>query len=302
MADDDWMDTLPQAARDYLEGRRLDEVECIISDLPGIARGKAVPAGKFARQDRFHLPDSIFYQTITGDWSEAAGDEGFIERDMVLKPDMSTATAAPWTGDWTLQVIHDAYDRSGDPIPYSPRNVLRRVVELYRKQGWRPVDAGTGDEGGFVEGTFSGEWQGDVLYGRNEAVKGHYVLGWSTDPQKASAEKATAPRDQVLLWHMNYHPDGGQLFFPLDRQPFVIPAALPGDNLSPEKVVAFWCDGTRGLYIHAGIWHEGIFPVGDRQRFLDRQGAVHARVSADIGREFGVYLACPLRADRIRDI
>ncbi len=137
----DWTDTLPEAARAYLDGRRLDEVECIISDLPGIARGKAVPASKFARQDYFHLPDSIFYQTITGDWGEAAGDEGFIERDMVLRPDMTTATAAPWTGDWTLQVIHDAEDRNGAAIPYSPRNVLKRVVQLYRDKGWEPVVA-----------------------------------------------------------------------------------------------------------------------------------------------------------------
>jgi glutamine synthetase len=135
------MNLLPQAARDYLEGRRLDEVECIISDLPGIARGKAVPASKFARQSYFHLPDSIFYQTITGEWGEAAGEEGFIERDMILRPDYSTATAAPWTADWTLQVIHDAYDRDGDPIPCSPRNVLKRVVDLYHKQGWKPVVA-----------------------------------------------------------------------------------------------------------------------------------------------------------------
>ncbi|UWQ13429.1 glutamine synthetase family protein [Aliiroseovarius sp. M344] len=136
-----WMENLPEAARAYLDGKRLDEVECIVSDLPGIARGKAVPAGKFARQDYFHLPDSVFYQTITGDWGEAAGDEGFIERDMTLIPDMSTATAAPWTGDWTLQVIHDAYDRKKNPIPYSPRNVLRRVVDLYHKQGWEPIVA-----------------------------------------------------------------------------------------------------------------------------------------------------------------
>ncbi|TMV12827.1 glutamine synthetase family protein [Arenibacterium halophilum] len=137
----EWTDNLPQAARDYLENRRLDEVECIVSDLPGIARGKAVPASKFARQAYFHLPDSIFFQTITGDWGEAAGEDGFIERDMILKPDMSTATAAPWTGDWTLQVIHDAYDRDGDPIPCSPRNVLKRVVQLYKDQGWKPVVA-----------------------------------------------------------------------------------------------------------------------------------------------------------------
>ncbi len=137
----DLMDKLPASAREYLEGKRLDEVECIIPDLPGIARGKAVPASKFARQEYFHLPDSIFYQTITGEWGEAAGEEGFTERDMILRPDMSTATAAPWTGDWTLQIIHDAYGSDGEPIPYSPRNVLKRVVDLYTAKGWQPVVA-----------------------------------------------------------------------------------------------------------------------------------------------------------------
>lgn len=170
-------------------------------------------------------------------------------------------------------------------------------IEIVRwpAQGWRPVDEDSGDEGGIAEGVFHGEWSGDVLYGRNEAVNGHYVLGWSRDPQQASASERTAPRDKVLLWHMNYHPDGGQLFFPLDRKPFVVPVALPGDDLTPDKVIAFWCDGSKGLYIHPNIWHEGIFPVDDRQKFLDRQGRVHARVSCDIGAEFGVYLAVPLR-------
>ncbi|AXI43010.1 glutamine synthetase family protein [Sulfitobacter sp. SK011] len=137
----DWTANLPASARKFLEGKRLDEVECIIPDLPGIARGKAVPASKFARQEYFHLPDSIFYQTITGEWGEAAGEEGFTERDMVLRPDMSTATAAPWTGDWTLQIIHDAFGSDGEPVPFSPRNVLKRVVDLYTAKGWNPVVA-----------------------------------------------------------------------------------------------------------------------------------------------------------------
>lgn len=137
----EWNDGLPEAAKEYLKDRRLDEVECIISDLPGIARGKAVPAKKFMRQEYFHLPDSIFYQTITGGWGEAAGEGGFTEKDMILRPDMSTATAAPWTGDWTLQVIHDAFDRNGEPVPFSPRNVLKRVVKMYRDKGWEPVVA-----------------------------------------------------------------------------------------------------------------------------------------------------------------
>lgn len=137
----DWIKQTPEAAQAYLEGRRLDEVECVVGDLPGIARGKAMPASKFARQAQFYLPNSIFFQTITGGWGEAAGDGGFTEPDMTLVPDFSTATAAPWTADWTLQVIHDAQDSRGNPIPYSPRNVLKRVVSLYEKQGWKPVVA-----------------------------------------------------------------------------------------------------------------------------------------------------------------
>ena len=38
----DWTAGLPASALAYLEGRRLDEVECIVADLPGIARGKAI--------------------------------------------------------------------------------------------------------------------------------------------------------------------------------------------------------------------------------------------------------------------
>ncbi|SIS54688.1 glutamine synthetase family protein [Phaeovulum vinaykumarii] len=135
-----WTDRLPQAARDYIDGRRIDEVECIVSDLAGVARGKAMPASKFARQDSFFLPNSIFLQTITGDWADNPMG-AFTEPDMSLIPDYSTATAAPWTADITLQVIHDVQTPSGTPIPIAPRNVLKRVVALYEAEGWRPIVA-----------------------------------------------------------------------------------------------------------------------------------------------------------------
>ena len=38
-----WKDSLPDSAKAYIGERQLDEVECIISDFPGVARGKAVP-------------------------------------------------------------------------------------------------------------------------------------------------------------------------------------------------------------------------------------------------------------------
>ena len=136
-----WINDIPAAAQTYLENNRLDEVECVIADLPGIARGKAVPASKWEKQPYFHLPNSIFFQTITGDWGEAAGPGGFTEPDMTLKPDMATASAAPWADDGTLQVIHDAFDQKGDPVEFAPRNVLKRVIDLYHKRGWTPVVA-----------------------------------------------------------------------------------------------------------------------------------------------------------------
>ncbi len=136
----DWTDKLPEAARDYIAGRRLDEVECIVSDIAGVARGKAMPASKFRNQKSFFLPNSIFLQTITGEWADNPSG-AFTEPDMILMPDFSTAVAAPWTADVTLQVIHDAQDQQGNPVPVAPRNVLRRVVELYNAEGWTPIVA-----------------------------------------------------------------------------------------------------------------------------------------------------------------
>ena len=63
---DEMISRLPEAAKDYISGKKLDEVECVVADLPGIARGKAVPATKFSRQKSFHLPDSIFFQAEDG--------------------------------------------------------------------------------------------------------------------------------------------------------------------------------------------------------------------------------------------
>jgi glutamine synthetase len=137
----DWTEQLPQAAKEYIAGRRMDEVECLVSDLAGVAKGKAMPASKFAKQKFFHLPNSIFAQTITGDYAETESGEEFTEPDMILTPDFTTATAVPWTADVTLQVIHDVLDQKGNPVLLSPRNVLKRLVKLYADQGWRPIVA-----------------------------------------------------------------------------------------------------------------------------------------------------------------
>ncbi|NDP43775.1 MAG: ureidoglycolate hydrolase [Aromatoleum sp.] len=169
----------------------------------------------------------------------------------------------------------------------------RIEITRWPAQGWRPVDTDSGDEGGTTDGVFVSEWKGDVLYGRNEAVDGHYILAYADEPSRAD-ERHHRPPARMLVWHCNYHPDGGQLFFPLEPRPFMVPLALPGDDVKPEHFVCFRFDGRRGLYIHPNIWHEGVFAISGTQRFFDSQGAVHARVSVDFAREFGCLLEAAL--------
>ncbi len=137
----DWIGKLPEPVREWLGHRRVEEVECVIPDIAGISRGKAMPSAKFARQDRIFLPNSIFYQTIDGAYVDLNDEDQWTESDIVLKPAFGSAVASPWAPDVTIQVVHDCVDIRGNPISLAPRNVLQRVLALYAKEGWRPVVA-----------------------------------------------------------------------------------------------------------------------------------------------------------------
>lgn len=179
-------------------------------------------------------------------------------------------------------------------IVESPENFRIEIVQ-WPAQGWRPIDPNSGDQGGVTEGLFEFWWRGDTLFARNNAVGDNYLFAWSQFPEEATATgDVSRPRERALIWRANYHPDGGQLFYPLGGQSFLVPLALPGDDVTPEKFVTFRCEGGKGLYIHPGIWHGAVVPLEDHSRFLDRQGRVHARVSVDFPKEFGAYLSVPL--------
>ena len=171
---------------------------------------------------------------------------------------------------------------------------FRIEIVPWPAQGWRPIDRNTGDQGGVAEGLFEFRWKGETLYARNNAVGDSYLFGWSNWPEQAATEGAGLSRERALIWRANYHPDGGQLFYPLHGGAFVVPLALPGDDVTPEKFVTFWCDGRSGLYLHPNVWHGAVVPLDDEAQFLDRQGRVHARVSVNFVEEFGCYLGASL--------
>jgi glutamine synthetase len=126
----------------FLRDHGISEVEAIIPDMAGIARGKVMPAEKFAEDAGMRLPESIFLQTVTGDYpvdtSEAMSPA---EIDIVLKADPKTVRVVPWAAEPTAQVIHDCFYSDGRRVSMAPRQVLQHVLELYAQRGWQPVIA-----------------------------------------------------------------------------------------------------------------------------------------------------------------
>ena len=169
------------------------------------------------------------------------------------------------------------------------------TIVTWPQPGWRPVVPGTGAEGGVVEDGFEMVRRGEIQHAVNHAVGRGYITGWFADPATASESRAPADTSRIFTHEANYHPDGGQIFSPRDGAAFVALLAKPGDDVTPDDFTAFHCDGSFGLHIDPGVWHQPVFPLAERASFDNRQGRVHCCISVDFVAEFGCYLEVPLR-------
>ncbi|SDH85365.1 glutamine synthetase family protein [Roseospirillum parvum] len=128
----------------WIKDRNVTEVECLVPDLSGVPRGKILPAGKFLAglgDWGLRLPESVFIQTVAGEFPSADGLIQETDSDVYLRPDFSSIRLVPWYEEPTAQVICDCVYRDGSPVPISPRQVLRSILALYEARGWRPVIA-----------------------------------------------------------------------------------------------------------------------------------------------------------------
>jgi len=128
----------------WLNERRVTEIECLVPDLTGVARGKILPRQKFTEDRGMRLPEAVVAMGVTGEFPEEGPYYDVInptDRDMHLRPDPRTVRIVPWATDPTAQVIHDCYDKDGKMVPFAPRSVLRRVCDLFDAEGWNPVVA-----------------------------------------------------------------------------------------------------------------------------------------------------------------
>ncbi len=125
---------------DWLKEHRITEVECILPDITGVARGKILPKEKFISEPEMRLPEAVLIQTVTGDFpSDDMMD--LTDPDMELKPDPDTVRFVPWAADPTAQLIYDCFTPDGLPVDTAPRNVLKRVLKQLDAIGLIPVVA-----------------------------------------------------------------------------------------------------------------------------------------------------------------
>jgi glutamine synthetase len=86
----------------WLNARRVTEVECLVPDLTGVARGKILPRGKFTEDRGMRLPQAIVGMGVTGEFPESGPYYDVVDptdKDMQLRPDPSTVRIVPWATD-----------------------------------------------------------------------------------------------------------------------------------------------------------------------------------------------------------
>lgn len=127
----------------WLIAEGIEDVEIMISDCMGVGRGKIMPVKRFIegmKTNDLKLSESIYSLTANGEFCFNEYLD-YAEKDMILVPQLETLCRAPWIKVPTASVIcHTEYE-DGLPVPFSPRQVLQHVLDLYDAKGWKPIVA-----------------------------------------------------------------------------------------------------------------------------------------------------------------
>ena len=125
----------------WFQDNAIEEVEVLIPDITGMARGKFVPAQRYLADKGIRIAEGLFTQTITGDYIELIDTINPADVDMEARPVAASRRIVPWAPYPTAQIIHDCYHLDGTLVGTAPRQVLKRVLDLYDRQGRQAVVA-----------------------------------------------------------------------------------------------------------------------------------------------------------------
>ena len=85
----------------WLDVNRVTEIECLVPDLTGVARGKILPRQKFTEDRGMRLPEAVVAMGVTGEFPEEGPYYDVIsptDQDMHLRPETLHAQLIPSIG------------------------------------------------------------------------------------------------------------------------------------------------------------------------------------------------------------
>ena len=164
------------------------------------------------------------------------------------------------------------------------QNFDQEVVEIvpWNVSGSRKLMPGTGCGGTVIEDKFE-FWIDDDKFTRA------HNLAVGCDPYITGLVSGGS----IFTREANYHPDGGQVFYPTEEIPFYLLLAKKGDDIKATDFVCFYFNGECGCQIKPGIWHQPPYLV-EKTTFRGKQGAVHACIGYDSVDEEGLLLEIEL--------
>ncbi|ACU36022.1 glutamine synthetase family protein [Actinosynnema mirum] len=147
--------------RELVATGEVDTVLVAVVDMQGRLQGKRCTARYFVDEVLEHSAEGCDYllavdvemNTVPG-YASSSWDSGY--GDLVMRPDLATLRRVPWHPATAL-VLCDVETTGGDPVPVSPRQVLRRQLDRLAERGLRAF-AGTELEFIVFNDTYEQAW------------------------------------------------------------------------------------------------------------------------------------------------
>ena len=124
---------------DWLHRHNVTQVECMVPDINGTAKGKLVPVSQIV-DGEIRIAEAIFGQDVIGEWCHDDDLFDVADIDMVLEPDSRSLAVQPWS-EKTANCICDSQTLDGKPLAIAPRTILKNLIAKLESLGYKAVVA-----------------------------------------------------------------------------------------------------------------------------------------------------------------
>ncbi|MCB2185595.1 MAG: glutamine synthetase family protein [Deltaproteobacteria bacterium] len=212
-----------QEVQERIVADKIDTLRIEYPDVYGVCRSKAMPAAKLASvaEHGINFAKAVYAIDLSNNIPPGTGVADEIDwRDMAVIPDLDTYTPIPYLPGTARLLADPMFD--GKPSQVCPRNLLKRVVNLYKDLNLRPMAATELEFFLFrLENGQSGPYYAnqpdsvyttgprvdemgilrnlqnilmamglDVLYMNHEFFSGQYEINWKYDDALAMADQS----------------------------------------------------------------------------------------------------------------